>query len=338
VFEAMEDDGMLLNFSTTDPTPVYQPKLKGGSWKERLVVKRLTRDRQQQKTHKHGEGATGNRAEAFDLMQSGSDLVQPRPVKRRGESGEFKPASGPAVVTTPAGAPRDHTAPRSQTHPREVISSLFSYNPKPETAPDQSSGPANDVFAQQSNAPLVDGADTFSSLGLSNVIANHLITKLGLKSPTAIQKNSKSHMLQEDLDTFVQAETGSGKTLAYLLPLLQRMSSLSSAKNAVGIEANSDRSVHRDSGIFAIIIAPTRELCKQISVVLERLLGCAHSLVAGTVIGGEKKKSEKARLRKGLNVLVATPGRLADHLENTQCQQCAMAGTGRRGQTDGPRI
>ena len=76
--------------------------------------------------------------------------------------------------------------------------------------------------------------------------------------------------------------------------------------------------VHRDSGLFAIVLAPTRELCKQISVVLENLLRCANWIVGGTVIGGEKKKSEKARLRKGLNILVATPGRLADHLDNTQ--------------------
>ncbi|KAK3044946.1 ATP-dependent RNA helicase dbp7, partial [Coniosporium uncinatum] len=57
---------------------------------------------------------------------------------------------------------------------------------------------------------------------------------------------------------------------------------------------------------------------KQISAVLDSLLRCAHWIVAGTVIGGEKKKSEKARLRKGLNILVATPGRLADHLNHTE--------------------
>jgi ATP-dependent RNA helicase DDX31/DBP7 len=78
------------------------------------------------------------------------------------------------------------------------------------------------------------------------------------------------------------------------------------------------KQVHRASGLFAIILAPTRELCKQISTVLESLLRCAHWIVAGNVIGGEKKKSEKARLRKGLNILVATPGRLADHLDNTK--------------------
>lgn len=83
-------------------------------------------------------------------------------------------------------------------------------------------------------------------------------------------------------------------------------------------EKEAQHMVHRDSGLFAIILAPTRELCKQISLVLSALLGAAHWIVAGTVIGGEKKKSEKARLRKGLNILVATPGRLADHLDNTE--------------------
>ncbi|KAF6070693.1 DEAD/DEAH box helicase family protein [Candida albicans] len=52
--------------------------------------------------------------------------------------------------------------------------------------------------------------------------------------------------------------------------------------------------------------------------VLETLTRCHHWIVPGIVIGGEKKKSEKARLRKGCNILVATPGRLADHLENTK--------------------
>jgi ATP-dependent RNA helicase DDX31/DBP7 len=112
--------------------------------------------------------------------------------------------------------------------------------------------------------------------------------------------------LEENCDAFIQAQTGSGKTLAYLLPVVQRLMNISKTH------------VHRDSGLFAIVLAPTRELCKQISVVLEGLLRCVHWIVGGTVIGGEKKKSEKARLRKGLNILVATPGRLADHLQNTK--------------------
>ncbi|KAE8132645.1 P-loop containing nucleoside triphosphate hydrolase protein [Aspergillus pseudotamarii] len=189
-------------------------------------------------------------------------------------------------------------------------------NPTPqnvEEVPEQE--PTED--AKPTNAPLIDGLDTFTNLGLSPSLAAHLLTKLELKAPTGIQKASMSQLLKEDSDAFIQAETGSGKTLAYLLPLVQRIMTISNPKN-MSTDSRGEPIVHRDSGLFAIVLAPTRELCKQISVVLESLLRCAHWIVAGTVIGGEKKKSEKARLRKGLNILVATPGRLADHLENTQ--------------------
>jgi ATP-dependent RNA helicase DDX31/DBP7 len=103
--------------------------------------------------------------------------------------------------------------------------------------------------------------------------------------------------------------------LAYLLPIIQRMMNQESVK---------DKSFQRKSGLFAIILAPTRELCKQISVVLESVLRCVHWIVSGSVLGGEKKKSEKARLRKGLNILVATPGRLADHIKNTEALDVSM--------------
>ena len=168
--------------------------------------------------------------------------------------------------------------------------------------------------AEPSNAPLINGLDTFTSLGLSTTLATHLLTKLELKAPTAIQKTAIAQLIKEDSDAFIQAETGSGKTLAYLLPIVQRIIELSRKRG----DSPAEEQVHRDSGLFAIILAPTRELCKQISIVLDSLLRCAHWIVAGTVIGGEKKKSEKARLRKGLNILVATPGRLADHLDNTK--------------------
>jgi ATP-dependent RNA helicase DDX31/DBP7 len=198
-----------------------------------------------------------------------------------------------------------------------VISSLFSYNPKPVSATEQGNEVRDEQVVAPSNAPLIDGIDTFTSLGLSPTVAAHLLTKMNLKTPTAIQKAAVSQMLKEDSDAFIQSETGSGKTLAYLLPVVQRIITMSEHPEKESSSVR-DPALHRDSGLFAIILAPTRELCKQISVVLERLLGCAHYLVAGTVIGGEKKKSEKARLRKGLNILVATPGRLVDHLDHTK--------------------
>jgi ATP-dependent RNA helicase DDX31/DBP7 len=140
-------------------------------------------------------------------------------------------------------------------------------------------------------------------------MATHLTNKLSITAPTAIQKTAIPVLIQGDSDAFIQAQTGSGKTLAYLLPIIDRILKLS---------PNEPTSIHRGSGLFAIILAPTRELCKQISVVLESALRFAPGVVAGMVMGGEKKKSEKARLRKGLNILVATPGRLADHFDHTE--------------------
>jgi ATP-dependent RNA helicase DDX31/DBP7 len=315
----MADSEMLVNFSTAEEAPVNQPKFKGGPWKERLVAKRVATYRQQRRAQsklENGGESIIKKDNDPSQRQKESDFPLPRPVKRRREDGDFAPSSNQAHAPTQSTAARER--PHSLSQSGSVISSLFSYNPKPVTPLLQPSGPTTSITAQASNAPLVDGVDTFISLGLSNVLANHLVTKLELKHPTAIQKSSISQLLQEDSDAFIQSETGSGKTLAYLLPLLQRMMSLSAVKAGAEKRLRINSSVHRDSGLFAIILAPTRELCKQISVVLERLLGCAHWLVAGTVIGGEKKKSEKARLRKGLNILVATPGRLADHLENTK--------------------
>ena len=131
----------------------------------------------------------------------------------------------------------------------------------------------------------------------------------------AIQKEAIPNLLATDSDVFLQAETGSGKTLAYLLPIVQRITGLSQEK---GQDDPNNVRLHRRSGLFAIILAPTRELCKQIYKVLRRLLQCAHWIVPGYVVGGANKKGEKARLRKGMNVLVATPGRMVDHLSNTE--------------------
>ncbi|KAK2798761.1 ATP-dependent RNA helicase dbp7 [Emmonsiellopsis sp. PD_5] len=318
----MADDGMLLNFSVGDGIINTQQKFKGGTWKDRLSAKKIALSRKNKSGGPNsGDGDKSGKKDGF--VNPNRVEVAPRPPKRQRVDGDFKPSSHRAEghATNTNGASQDNQARKNQhqNQPREIISSLFSFNPTSTSTvelpkPDESAEPS-----KPSNAPLIDGIDTFTSLGLSPTLAAHLLTKMELKAPTAIQKSAISQMLKEECDAFIQAETGSGKTLAYLLPLVQRLMSLSGTnKRAVEQMDGAENAVHRDSGLFAIVLAPTRELCKQISVVLESLLRCAHWIVAGTVIGGEKKKSEKARLRKGLNILVATPGRLADHLQNTK--------------------
>ncbi|MCJ1369044.1 ATP-dependent RNA helicase dbp7 [Loxospora ochrophaea] len=298
----MAEDGMLVNLSFGEGLLNAKPVFRGGRWKDRLLAKKRAHG---------GPRKARNEEPAFVSRTAGGASSSADEQTTRGDTESERPLKRPKLTN-------NYNAPvtsGSSKGPKEVISSLFSFNPPSKVPTEHSAEDPTPV--QPSNAPLIDGLDTFTSLGLSPTLAAHLLTKLNLKAPTAIQKATISQLIREDSDAFIQGETGSGKTLAYLLPIVQRIMEFSTSAMK-GAQSNGDGRVRRRSGLFAIILAPTRELCKQISVVLDGLLRCAHWIVAGTVIGGEKKKSEKARLRKGLNILVATPGRLADHLSNTK--------------------
>ncbi|KAL8701545.1 MAG: hypothetical protein Q9201_004847 [Fulgogasparrea decipioides] len=286
----MADEGLLVNFSIADEIILTRPVFRGGRWKDRLVAKKAA-ERRNQKSQAPKIPSSDTAVPTG--TQKDGDVLNGRPPKRQKLDGPSK----------------DHVHSWPTTSSKEVVSSLFSYNPTSTSGLAKKPEPQDETPAIPSNAPLRDGISKFTDLGLSPTISSHL-TKIGLKVPTAIQRSTITQLLKEDSDAFIQAETGSGKTLAYLLPILQRIVRLSGPEE--------DKKINRHSGLFATILAPTRELCKQISVVLESLLRCANWIVAGTVIGGEKKKSEKARLRRGLNILVATPGRMVDHLANTK--------------------
>ena len=297
----MADDGMLLNFSVSDEVAKNRPVFRGGRWKERLLAKRNAEHRYQ-KPQRLDPPIASNETTA--VTEVNGDTAAERPSKRPKTNGH----------------PRNSINSRPLTS-KEVVSSIFTYNPSSTSA--STNPPLQDTTEiVPSNAPLSSSINTFVSLGLSPTISTHLLTKLSLTAPTLIQKSAINQLLKEDSDAFIQAETGSGKTLAYLLPIVQRMMNLS--LSGTHEKQEKGRRINREAGLFTIVLAPTRELCKQISVVLENLLRCANWIVAGTVIGGEKKKSEKARLRKGVNILVATPGRLVDHLDNTEALDVSL--------------
>jgi ATP-dependent RNA helicase DDX31/DBP7 len=305
----MDDDGLVLNLASSEGPirPRVHHKFTGGSWKDRLDARNAARGRPVRERGSFHKARSD--VNEIPIVKSRTTAAEP-PHKRRKVEREETESS----LHAPSGKPQS-----SEKRPAAkggVVSSLFTSNPTPQIAEPDMQEDADADKTQPSNAPLIDGLDTFTSLGLSPTIASHLLTKMGLKNPTAIQRAAVTQMLKEERDAFIRSETGSGKTLAYLLPLVQRIASMSvpSSQQEYGKSVRLDRR----SGLFAIVLAPTRELCKQISVVLEHLLGCAHYIVAGTVIGGERKKSEKQRIRKGINILVATPGRLVDHLDNTE--------------------
>jgi ATP-dependent RNA helicase DDX31/DBP7 len=299
----MADDGMLLNFSIGEEPLNTKTSIKGGPWRARRRV--------QKQATSIGTNFTPIAAHET-LSTTHEEFVEnsPRPAKRaRVEEDRFQPRLAKTVKTTDTSKPN-----RRQGAQKQYISSLFSYNPDSKTATQETPTTAEETVDEPSNAPLNPELENLTSLGLSATLAAHLTNKLNVTAPTAIQKEAIPTLIQNDTDAFIQAETGSGKTLAYLLPIIQRLMTLSAkVRTETGQEG-----INRRSGLCAIVLAPTRELSKQISVVLESVLRCAHWIVPGIVTGGESKKSEKARLRKGLNILVATPGRLADHLDNTE--------------------
>ncbi|KAI4801055.1 DEAD-domain-containing protein, partial [Aureobasidium sp. EXF-8846] len=103
-------------------------------------------------------------------------------------------------------------------------------------------------------------------------------------------------------DVLGAAKTGSGKTLAFLIPAIEMLHSLKfKPRNGTGV----------------IVVSPTRELALQIFGVARELMA-HHSQTFGIVIGGANRRAEAEKLVKGVNLLIATPGRLLDHLQNTQ--------------------
>lgn len=152
----------------------------------------------------------------------------------------------------------------------------------------------------------VFGADptTWEGVGLPEPFCAHLRDpRVGFPNPTRVQQRAVPHILRGD-DVLIRAETGSGKTLAYMCPLLAAIGAI-------------DPRVSRDEGTRALVMVPTRELAAQVLDTAAALSKPYHWVVCGGVMGGENKQKEKARLRKGVCVLVATPGRLLDHLRHT---------------------
>ena len=344
----MADSGMLLNFDLGDAPLKKQVKFTGGRWRDRVRAQRsakkvggggrvsrgpssggnkipLTNDRRDRNRDRETGDGDGNGDEAFgdgDRPTKRQRTEMNGPGGPRGERGSGRPGASEKSLSYMTGKlpPGNISTGQRHGHGHQeaggmVTSRLFTSNPTPRTVfEDHHATVEESEPAKPSNAPLSEEAANFLALGLSRRLAQHLSTKLGMKAPTSIQKNAIPPLVRDDSDAFLQAETGSGKTLAYLLPIVQRIVSLSQHEDG----STTGTQIHRNSGLLAVVLAPTRELCKQIAAVLERVLRCAPWIVSTTVIGGESKKSEKARLRKGVNILIATPGRLADHLDNTR--------------------
>lgn len=156
--------------------------------------------------------------------------------------------------------------------------------------------------AQAESFTIQNGGSSkpFSELKLSEP-TQRAIDSMGFSMMTSVQEHTIPPLLA-GRDVLGAAKTGSGKTLAFLIPAVEMLYSLKfKPRNGTGI----------------IVVSPTRELALQIFGVAQELLQF-HSQTCAIVIGGANRRQEAEKLMKGVNLLIATPGRLLDHLQNTE--------------------
>ena len=136
---------------------------------------------------------------------------------------------------------------------------------------------------------------SFEALGLSGEIVQ-AIRKLGFEEPTPVQQKAIPVLLEGNQDVVALAQTGTGKTAAFGLPLIDLMDD-------------------RDKKTRALVLAPTRELCLQITNDFDNFSRAVKPLNIVPVYGGASITEQIRRIKKGAQIIVATPGRLMDLLE-----------------------
>jgi ATP-dependent RNA helicase RhlE len=140
---------------------------------------------------------------------------------------------------------------------------------------------------------------TFESLGLIPELIKSVMSQ-GYKDPTPIQKKAIPSVF-EGRDIVASAQTGTGKTAAYALPLLQIL--------------GENPSIKKRRRPKLLVLVPTRELAEQVGKLVQAY-GRLLSLRSTVIYGGVKKGPQEVRLKRGVDILVATPGRLIDHAIN----------------------
>ncbi|XP_055457865.1 ATP-dependent RNA helicase DDX18 [Psammomys obesus] len=162
---------------------------------------------------------------------------------------------------------------------------------------------ANDSEVPSLPLGLTGAFEDTSFASLSNLVHENTlkaIKEMGFKHMTEIQHKSIRPLL-EGRDLLAAAKTGSGKTLAFLIPVIELIVKLKfMPRNGTGV----------------LILSPTRELAMQTFGVLKELM-THHVHTYGLIMGGSNRSAEAQKLINGINIIVATPGRLLDHMQNT---------------------
>ena len=194
------------------------------------------------------------------------------------------------------GRPDEGTAPPSERRPMST-SSAPKVASKPKVANEPNKVPST------GNAPTTVA---FADLDLCDESLRALHEVKGYRNATEVQDAVLPHIMAGK-DVLARAKTGSGKTIAFLLPVLEKLKRTPP---------------ERRGGISALVLSPTRELATQIQEECKQLLTFRRDINAQVVFGGTNIRTDVSRLKsENPDILVATPGRLIDHLENGDVSQ-----------------
>ena len=145
----------------------------------------------------------------------------------------------------------------------------------------------------------------FADLGKENllhpILLQTIIEDLKFDHMMPVQAATLHDLLAKRIDCLAQAKTGTGKTIAFLLPAIQTLI---------------NRNRQPGSGVSLLVISPTRELAMQIAKEATALLKRLPKYKVAFAIGGTNKNTEEAQILNGCDILIATPGRLLDHLSD----------------------
>lgn len=180
---------------------------------------------------------------------------------------------------------------------------------------------ADEASAAETVESATENLPAFDELGLSDEILR-AIENLGYTAPTPVQAGSIPVVL-EGRDLLAAAQTGTGKTAAFLLPTMNNLEHIAPPKP---VRERGGRNRRRGAkkpegngrGPVMLVITPTRELAQQIDEVASKIADVTGH-VAVTVVGGVSYKPQTAALKYGCDILVATPGRLVDLIEQGAC-------------------
>lgn len=180
---------------------------------------------------------------------------------------------------------------------------------------------ADEANAAQAVESATESLPAFDELGLSDEMLR-AIENLGYTAPTPVQAGSIPVVL-EGRDLLAAAQTGTGKTAAFLLPTMNNLEHIAPPKP---VRERGGRNRRRGAkkpegngrGPVMLVITPTRELAQQIDEVASKIADVTGHVTV-TVVGGVSYKPQTAALKYGCDILVATPGRLVDLIEQGAC-------------------